>query len=226
MRKSLLLALLTVVFSFYDSSCVAQAPTDLNLQVEGSAPVLKNDEARAREDAVKDALEKAILLAVTQVSPRKSGDESSRVVKNAMTGQVDRYIKHYRMISETRQHDDYTVHLSVVVALTTLRDDLTRLGVPQESSENENVSVTLSVAGVKKYSDFDRLRTFLQNRPRIVKRIYPCRLEWQQARFDLMVGSVRNLVGELEKTGSYSFLDPGKSQNVVEINLRVKEESR
>jgi hypothetical protein len=95
----------------------------------------------------------------------------------------------------------------------------------QDQGEKEGVSVSLSLRGMKKYSDFARLKTFLQNLPKIVKSAYPCCLEWQRADFDLiMIGSVQSLVAELEKSGRYSLESLKKNRNVVEIHLQVKEE--
>lgn len=79
--------------------------------------------------------------------------------------------------------------------------------------------------GMNKYSDFDRLKTFLQSRPKIVKSVYPCSLESQQVHCNLvLVGEVQNLVAEIEKSGRYSLEALKKNQNVVEFVLYVKEE--
>ena len=95
----------------------------------------------------------------------------------------------------------------------------------QDQGEKEVVSVSLSLRGMKKYSDFAHLKTFLQNHPKIVKSAYPCCLEWQRADFDLIIiGSVQSLVAELEKSGRYSLESLKKNKNVVEIHLQVKEE--
>jgi len=95
----------------------------------------------------------------------------------------------------------------------------------QDQGEKEGVAVSLSLKGMKKYSDFAHLKTFLQNRPKIVKSAYPCCLEWQRADFDLIIiGSVESLVAELEKSGRYSLGSLKKNKNVVEIHLQVKEE--
>ncbi len=139
--------------------------------------------ARAREEAVKNALEKAIMQAAAKILLDKFEDEKFQAVKSIMIGKADRYIKNYRMISENRQHDEYTANVNVVVALAPVRDDLLQMGVLQDQGEKEGVSVSLSLKGMKKYSDFAHLKTFLQNRPKIVKSVYPCRLEWQQAAF-------------------------------------------
>jgi len=114
----------------------------------------------------------------------------------------------------------------IVVALAPVRDDLLQMGVLQGQKEKEGVSVSLSLK-MNKYSDFAHLKTFLQSRPKIVQSVYPCRLEWQQVHCDLVLaGEVQNLVAELEKSGKYFMKALKKNQNVVEINLQVKEEAQ
>ncbi|MDP2855452.1 MAG: flagellar assembly protein T N-terminal domain-containing protein [Smithellaceae bacterium] len=227
MRKNLLLIFLLLIGLFHHSAYAVQATTDLTLQVEGRAPVVKNDEARAREEAIKNALEKAITQAAAKILSDKFEDEKFQAVKNIMIDKADRYIKNYRIISENRQHDEYTANVHVAVALALVRDDLLQMGVIQGQKGKEGVSVSLSLKGMKKYSDFADLRTFLQSRPKIVQSVYPCRLEWQQAHFVLaLTGEVQNLVTEFEKSGKYSLEVLKRNQNVVEINLQVKEETQ
>ena len=227
MKKKLLLIFILLICIFLNSAYAAQTTTDLTLQVDGLAPVVKNDVARAREEAVKNALEKAIMQAAAKILLDKFEDEKFQAVKSIMVGKVDRYIKNYRMISENRQHDEYTANVHVVVALAPVRDDLLQMGILQEQGEKEGVSVSLSLKGMKKYSDFDYLKTFLQNRPKIVKSVYPCSLEWQQAHCNLVLAAdVQNLLSELEISGKYSLEALKKNQDIVEIILYVKEEVR
>jgi hypothetical protein len=225
MGRHLMLIVLLLTSLFYDSVCLGQLLTDINLQVEGNAPVIKNDVARARAEAVKNALEKAMMQAAAKVLSERYDDEKLQAIKSMMIGKVDRYVKNYRMISEMRQHDDYAVNVHVVVALAPVREDLLQMGVLQDQRAKDSVPVALSLKGVKKYSDFTRIKMFLQNRPKIVKSIYPCRLERQQVHCDLVVvGSVRDLAVELEKTGRYILETPEKNQDIIEINLQIKEE--
>jgi hypothetical protein len=225
MRKNLLLIMPLMIGFFCSSAYAGQATADLNLQVEGRASVVKNDVALAREEAVKNALEKAIMQAVAKILLDKVEDEKFQAVKSVMIDKADRYIKNYRIISQNRQHDQYTADVYVVVALEPVMDDLLQAGVLQAQGEKEGVSVSLSLRGMKKYSDFARLKTFLQNLPKIVKSAYPCCLEWQRADFNLIiVGSVQSLVAELEKSERYSLESLKKNKNVVEIHLQVKEE--
>ncbi len=225
MKKNLLLMFLLLTGLFCPRAYAGQGLTDWALQVEGVASLIKNDVAVAREEAIKHSLEKAIMQAAAKILSNQVENEKFQAVKSILIDKTDRYVKNYRMISENRQRDDYTVKVNVVVALALVREDLLQMGVLQGSRDQESVPATLSLKGVKKYSDFARIKTFLQNRPKIVKSIYPCRLEGEQVHFDLVVVSVKNLAAELEKTERYSVLTPGKNQDGVEIYLQVKEES-
>jgi hypothetical protein len=223
MAKYLSLLFFIFICISYDSSCAGQVSTDLTLHVEGSAQIIKNDVARAREEAVKNALEKAIMQASAKILLHKYEEEKFQAVKSVMISKVDRYIKNYRITAENRQQDEYIASLSVVVALATVKDDLFQMGILQDQQGKESTSVSLSLKGITKYSDFSHLKTFLQNRPKIVRSIYPCRLEWQQAHCDIIIaGDVQNLAAEFEKTGRYSLEPLKKNQEIIEINLQVK----
>lgn len=228
MRKILFLIFLLLICLSHHSIYAGQAATDLTLQVEGRSPVVKNDVASAREEAVKNALENAIMQAAAKILLDKFEDEKFQAVKSIMVGKVDRYIKNYRMIAENRQHDEYAANVHVVVALAPVRDDLFQMGfLHHDQGKKEGVLVSLSLKGMRKYSDFDRLKTFLQNHPPIVKSVYPCSLEWQQAHCNLiLVGEVQNLMTEIEKSKNYSMETLKNNQNIVEIILHVKEEVR
>ncbi|MEE9911481.1 MAG: flagellar assembly protein T N-terminal domain-containing protein [Deltaproteobacteria bacterium] len=227
MRKKLLVILLLLLCVFDQAAYADQRLSDLTLQVEGRAAVVKNDEARAREEAVKNALEKAIMQAAAKILLDKYEDEKFQAVKSIMVGKVDRYINNYRIISESRQRDECAAHVHVVVATALVHDDLLQMGILPDQSEKEGMTVSLALKGMKKYSDFDRMKTFLQSRSKIVKRIYPCRLEWQRADYSLVLnGEVQSLLTELEKTGRYRVESVNRNQKTVEINLQIKEESR
>ena len=224
MRKNLTLLLLAVMCILADMAYAVQPLTDLNLQVEGTAQIIKNDIAGAREAAVKNALERAIMQAAAKILSDKYEDEKFQALKSILMSKADRYIKNYRIVSENTQPSDYAATLAVVVDLSFVRDDLMAMGIYQDQGNKSNLRVSLSVKGVKKYSDFSRLKLFLQSRSKIVQSIYPCRLEWQQVHFNLVVaGDVKDLVAELEKAGKYSLETIQRNQDIVEINLQVKE---
>lgn len=223
MKKHLALTFLLFICFPCGSAYALQTLTDLTIQVEGIAPIAKNDVVRAREKAVENALEKAVMQAVTVCLSGKYEDEKMQALQSMMIGKVERYVRNYRMIWERKEQDDYTVNLNVVMALVLVRRDLLQMGFLQK----EGASVGLSLKGMKKYSDFAGLKDFLQSSPQMVKSFYPCRLEWQQAHFDLIVvGSVRKFLVELENSGRYSVETRRKNQDIVEINLQVVKEVR
>jgi len=227
MRKKLSQILILLMCLFCLSAYADQPATDLTLQVEGRAPVIQNDVVSAREEAVKNASEKAIMQAAAKILLDKYEDENFQALKSILLGRTDRYIKNTRIISEKRLHNDFIAHVQVVVALAHVSNDLLQMGMLPDQRIKEGVVVSFTLKGMKKYSDFNRMKTFLQKHPKIVKSTYPCHLEWQQAHCDLvLVGEVQSLVAELEKTGRYSMESINNDYDRVEINLNVKEEVR
>lgn len=225
MRKKLCLMVFLLLCVAQPSARADQAAADFTLQVEGRAPVVKDDEARARGEAIKNALENAIMQAVYNMTPNKAEDGKLQPLKSILAGRTDRYIKNYRIISENRQQDEYAANVHVVVALTPLTDDLIQMGVLSDQKRGDGIPVSVSLKEVKKYSDFVFLRTFLQNRTKIIKSAYPCRLEWQRADFDLVLsGETSHLAAEFEKSGRYILETVNQNQNGVQITLRLKEE--
>jgi len=204
-----------------------QTAADMTFQVEGCAPILNNDVVSARIEAVKNASEMAIMQAAAKILLDQYEDETFQALKSVIFGGTDRYIKNYRVISEKKRHDEYTVNARVVVASALVSDDLLQMGMLPDQKGKEGVLVSLSLKGMKKYSDFNRIKTFLQNRPKIVKSVYPCHMEWQQVDCDLvLVGEVQSLVVELEKSGRYSMESVNNNHDGIKINLHVKEEVR
>lgn len=227
MKKNLtaLCLLLLLAGIFGHTACTAEVWTDLNLQVDGKAAVVKNDVARAREEAVKNALEKAILQTAAQLLADRYEDEKFQAMKSILIGKADQYIKNYRITSEKSEQDEYGASVSVLVAQSSVRNDLIQMGLLKPSETAAPTSVSVVLKGVKKYADFTRLRNFLQSRTQIVKSVYPCSLEWQQARCELIVtGDVQTLSSDLARSGRYIVETTGKTQDGHEILLRMKEE--
>ena len=224
------MSLFVLVCTLYPLICNAQrtssSVSEAALQVEGHATIVKNDIARAREEALRNALEKAILQTATDIVMKPLDEEKVRVMKNSISRRVDHYIKNYRITSETVQGNEYIADVDVVVAIVPVWNELSQMGVLKETGEKTSTAVSLSLKGTRKYSEFVYLKTFLQNHPKIVKSIYPCSFMWRHIQFDLVIlGHVRNFSVELEKTGKYTVEVDEKSQGVV-INMQVKEEVR
>ena len=193
------------------------------LLVEGRAEIVKEDEALARSEAVRDALEKALLRVAERIVTDKNYTDKLGAVKEALAGRVDRYIGNYRIVSENRHEDSYEGEAQVLILEKLLGEDLIQMGFLPQHSSVEGTAVFLSIDGVKRYSDFIGFRTFLQSMPKVVKSPYPCRLGWQRADFDLIVlAEMQHFLAQIEQSGNYVVEEFGYHQDGVRIILRIK----
>jgi hypothetical protein len=192
----------------------------LGMNVEGMALIHKSDVARAREAAVQDALEKAIMQASAKIVSDRIEEEKYHALKSTVIGTLDKYINHYQILAEKKTQEEYFVTLNVVVVLAALKTDFLEMGIIQQEGQ-EMHTVSLYLLGEKTYTDYARLKNFLLSSPKRVKSIYPVRLERRQALFEVQVfGDAAFLVQDLEKTGRYVIDVSRKEQIIKEIFLR------
>ena len=97
------------------------------LLVEGRAEIVKEDEALARSEAVRDALEKALLRVAERIVTDKNYTDKLGAVKEALAGRVDRYIGNYRIVSENRHQDCIQVEAQFC-SRKLLGEDLIQMG--------------------------------------------------------------------------------------------------
>jgi hypothetical protein len=201
MRKYLLLSILVLIIFI---SILVYAQNDegvLSLYVEGSAKIKQNDVTGAREEAIQDALEKAILKAVSKLLAVPIKNEKFQQAKSIIINEQDKYVQYYKITEEKRQSQNFIVNVNVMIALSSLKNDLHKMGFFQTSPAGKNnVRVSLSVIGLKKYSDFLHLKEFLQNRPKLVKNFYPGSFKWSEAHFEIEIfGDAQSFADELVK---------------------------
>ena len=197
----------------------------LNLEVEGNAAINQNDVAVARDGAIRDALQRAILDAASALLSLSVKDKKFLPVKNEIIKQQDRYVNNYKITAERQQEDTYFVAVNVAVALPDLKNDLAKMGFRQISGEAKtNIIIFLEVKGLKKYSDFSYLKEFLKKRVKIVKNINSRSFEWQQAHLELEIsGTAQALAQELAKTGRYILDTELIKKNRIAISLLQRE---
>jgi hypothetical protein len=194
------------------------------LEVEGNAAINQSDIAGAREGAIQDALQKAVMEAAAVVLSLSVKDERILPVKSKIIEQADRYISNYKIINENKQADTYSVTVNVAVALLDLKSDLAGIiSLPESRQEKKNIIVFLDVKGLKQYSDFLSLKEFLKRRSKVVKNIQPRSFEWQQAHLEVEIsGTVQALAEELAKAGRYVLGTRQINNNQIEITLLQK----
>lgn len=226
MKKYLLLSIL-VFIAFCPIYLHAQNEKGLlSLNVQGTAQIKRSDFAVARQEAIQDALEKAILEAASKLLSIPAKDENFQLVKSILLNEPDKYVQYYKITEENRQPQTFIVNVNVVVAFLVLKNDLNKMGFLNPTQiEKNNVKVFFNVNGLKKYSEYIRIKEFLQSRTKLVKNIYPGRFEWQHAHFEIEIyGNVQSLADDLEGNGGYIMEIKQTDDNKVEMICSLKVE--
>lgn len=193
----------------------------LNLEIEGNAVINQNDAAGARDGAIQDALQRAILEAASNLLSLPVQDKKFLPVKSEIIERQDRYISNYKITAENIQAQAYAVTVNVAVNLPDLQNDLASAGFLKSSgAAGANAIVSLNIKGIKKYSDLSSLTEFLKKRVKMVRNVCPRSFEWQQARLELEIsGTVLALADELGKTGQFMLDNDRINKNQITVNL-------
>ena len=216
--------MISVFLLFYLAALVSAQEKnvrEINFNVEGRAVISHNDIAGARNEALADALLQAVLSAALRIIPAEIQDTNLDQVRQAVSGQQDKYVKNYKITGEKSQADLYFVNVDANVALSVLMSDLQKIGIIQPAKAAASFTVvSLTVRGLTKYSDFSYLREFLRRKTAIVKNVYPRYFEWQQAKLDIEISTTAQvLADELAKARLYILNTERISNNQIIITL-------
>ena len=137
MRGLTLPAVISCLFAlavcFPDVSRSEEIASTLVVETEGSASVTGGDLARARSEAVRDALQKAVEQVVGRLLTPQDVTGKAQVIKERITDLAEGYIQEYRIVSETTALDVHTVAGRASVLADNLRKDLLELGLIRPS---------------------------------------------------------------------------------------------
>lgn len=196
-----------VSFLFLSLICIpavsrgeGDVPTQV-VEAEGNAPVTGGDLARARSEAVRDALGKAVeQVAVRWLSPREAGGESP-VFKEQIAARAEGFIQEYRIVSEITGSDIHTVAVRASVLADSLRKELLELGLVRPTQIDLPVTrISLTIRGIRAYGDYVKCRTILKGGIPGVRDIIPREASWSLARFDVAAeGTVPTLAERLRE---------------------------
>jgi len=222
---------LALVFAYVFLCCVPtyaqDTPRVFNITVEGNADVIKNDAATARDGAIQDALQKAVLEAASVLLLLPVRDEKFLPIKRSeIIDQTDKYINNYKITAENNKTESYAITAKVAIGLLELKNDLAKMGFLKISRQDRaNAIISLDVKGIRKYSDFSYLKEFLRKRTKVVKNFYPHAFAAQQAHLEVEIfGLAQELAEELAKTGLYVLDTKRIDKNQLEINIIQREE--
>lgn len=190
-----------------------------SFQVEGSAKIKRDDLAKARDEAIQNALEKAIIEDALTLPEMSANQEDFKLVKNIIVREPHKYVLYYTINEENRQPEDFQIRASVVVGVLALKNDLNKMGFLSRNITGQNeLKILLTVQGIAKYTDYLKIRDFLLSRTKLIRYMYPARFTWQEAQFELEVlADAQLLADELVKDTDCSLQIRYIEQNRTEM---------
>jgi hypothetical protein len=208
MNRFLLIALLFTIWIFLLTG-VGFSQDNENIwtvESEGTGLVTNDDVARARDNAISDALRNAVEQAVAKLITGQTPNRNSHTIRDGIYAKSDQYIRDYRINSERQVQNVYVVDVRSAVFIESIRDDLQSLGLLKvEKNKVQATEVTITVKGLTSCADYAKVKELLKTKVKGVRNVYQRELTWGTARLNLDVqGSVQSFSDELTKSGHFS----------------------
>ena len=190
------------------------------IEVETSASVAGGDLARARTEAVREGLQKAVEQVADRWLTSQHAADNSQVLKERITDRAEGFIQEYRIVSETTVSDVHTVAVRASVLADSLRKDLIELGLIRPTQLKLPVTrISLTIRGIRTYGDYVKCRSMLQDRIPGIREISLREASWSLARFDIAAESTVPVLAErLRETLAVDVRFQG--DRVLEVHLR------
>lgn len=120
--------LLTMLFLLFPLNSVAEEPPYVTVNADGIAMIAGNNMAMARNQAINDALRKAVEEAVGSMVSAEMISLKFQLLDDQVYSKPQGYIQNYKVISEKPTGNLYQLTVQATVATDILKDDLSALG--------------------------------------------------------------------------------------------------
>jgi len=156
------------------------------VEAEGSAQVIGLDLARARNEAVRDALLKAVEQVANRFLSPRVAEREARLLNEQIYSQAEGFVQDYRLLFETSVMDVYTVTIRATVFADGISGELLRLGlITSYPPTPVAAGISLTIHGIRSYGDYARAYGILKDRIPGVRAAAPREMSWGLARFDI-----------------------------------------
>ena len=212
--------------------CFAQASSGQavvmleEIETEGVDVIVNEDIARARSNAVKDSLRKAVEIAVGEFLSSDNIARNFEIINNGIYTEAQHYIQNYRIVEEKADDNLYRVRIKAAVSMRSVESHLKTLGFLSMEKLQERTStpvmVSMTVTGIRSYSDYVMLREALEDVIEGVGNLYQRRLESGMAKLAIeMNGGVETLIDRISmKNFKYFSLDiTGNTGDSIEASM-------
>lgn len=131
MLSRLKFLVLFVVVAITAVPCRASGQQTVDVTVTGTAMLLA-DQAQARDQAIMDALRKAVQQAAGMMLTSSTEVHNFVLVKDEIFAKTRGYVQQYTILNEAREEEIYRISVSARVKTGPLKDDLAAIGVLME----------------------------------------------------------------------------------------------
>jgi hypothetical protein len=193
--------LLVSAISFFPVISSSQEAASVQVvDVEGSSLVSGRDLARARNEALQEALQKAAMQVAGRFITPQDMERKSLLIKERIASRADEFIQDYRVVSETTALDIHIVSIRATVFAEGIRKELQELGMIRlEEPKRPLTQISLTIRGIRTYGDYLRCRSAMKERISGIRTILPREALWGEARFDIMTEETLPVMAELIK---------------------------
>jgi hypothetical protein len=215
-----LFSLLLFTTFFPEAAGSEEAASAQVVETDGSALIAGQDLARARSEAIRNALHKAVELVAGQWIPPQDAARKDKDLKEKIYDRAEGFVRDFRIISEISAPDVYTVTVRATVFAESIRNDLQGIGLIRPSTLKPPVTgVSLIVLGIRDYGDYVRCRETLKEQIPAFREVTIREAAWGMIRFDIAAeGSVETVAVRLREKMSWEILH--QDDRVLEVNLR------
>ncbi|MEW6616484.1 MAG: flagellar assembly protein T N-terminal domain-containing protein [Thermodesulfobacteriota bacterium] len=114
------------------------------IKAEGVGAIVNNDKAIARDNAIEDALRKAVEQAVGTLVSSETMVENFQLLSDRIYTKTEGYVQQYKIISEAPAENIYKVTLEATVTLGNLKNDLAAIGLLMARKHKPRVMVLIA----------------------------------------------------------------------------------
>jgi hypothetical protein len=156
------------------------------METEGISRVIGSDLSRARDGAIRDALQKAVMGVTRQWLTSQDAERKYEILRERIYDRAEEYTQDFRMLFEISDQDIYSVTVRTTVFSDRIRNDLHELALINPPVQNPSVTfIFLTIRGIRTYSAYIRLRGILKERIPGIREAFPREASWGLARFDI-----------------------------------------
>lgn len=210
----------TLVFTSWVTAVAAGEGEAVQVvETEGNAAVRDQNQALARAEAIRDALQKAVAAVASRWLPPPPHSPAERALRERLLARAEVHILDFRILSESPAHDAYSLMVRATVSENGVRSALRRLGGVEPQGGAAATRVALRVVGVQTYRDYLRCQNVLLGQVPGVRRLTLREALWGVVRFDIDAeGATESLGMRLRETTAFEILH--QDARLLEVYLR------